>query len=192
MKWPVTERIGKKIRLDKFKLLVNCPWHFTVKHLVTNKKIEKISPSAYCITKKMRILIEKEKFIYLYNAVISVASLVPYTPYVRRYMTLYKSYESLTKNIPIEFRAVRNGISHSSTALCNRTTVNTLEKLFGTKHIDFNKQKHVDIFYEIFSQMFIAHDKVLYKHLMKEKNSFRILRMSDEIATSWQIENNFI
>ena len=96
-------------------------------------------------------------------------------------MTLYKSYEGINREIPIEFKAIRHGISHSSHALSNLKTVQILEELFGSKHINFNKKKHVDIFYNYFAQMLICHDQILYKKLTKNLSSFRIFKNGDKI-----------
>ena len=179
MRFPVPQRLHKKTGLDKYKFLVHCPRATSVEHIIINEKIERIPPSIYCIINEdeaqKRILLDKNKFIHLYDAISAVASLAPFTPYVRRYMTLYKSYEGISREIPIEFKAIRHAISHSSHALSNSKTIQTLEKLFGSKYINFNKKKHIDIFYNYFAKMLI------YKKLITNLNSFRMLKNDEKV-----------
>ncbi|MBL7130834.1 MAG: hypothetical protein ISS45_05490 [Candidatus Omnitrophica bacterium] len=148
-------------------------------------KLEEICNAAYCAIKKkggkLHVIIEKDKFRVLYDSIISLGQIAPFTPYANRYMNLYKSLESLTSNIDFEFRAIRHGLSHSPHALSNKKTVETLKKLFGTKYIDLSKGRHLRIFYLYFAKMLIEHDKILYNEIIRRlkflKTAKRIIKI---------------
>ena len=175
----IPERLRGKTGINKYNFLVLnprlCPPNNYIR--VKDWKVDKISKAAYCKIRKeneeIHIVIEKDRFSLLYDSIVAVSKLRSFTPFVSRYMGLYKSYESLTKNIDFEFRAIRHGLSHSSHALTNQKTVKMLEKLFGTKHIDLSNQKHINIFYAYFAKMLMAHDKILYEELLKRLALFK-------------------
>lgn len=109
---------------------------------------------------------QKHKHPVLFDSILSVGDIVPYTPKIQRFLSIYKSLESLDfKCIPIELKVIRHGLSHSPHALSNPTTINKLMDLFGTTSIDLNKFRHNNIFYIHFAKLLILHDQIIYTEI---------------------------
>lgn len=191
----IPKSFRRKTDIDKYNFLILEPSSRLPAELIKTKdgRIERISNAAYCLIKKTKerihVIIEKDKFPALYDSVVAVSYLRPFTPYIDRYMRLYKSFEALDKNIDFNFRAIRHGLSHSPHVLLNQKTVEALERLFGTKYIDLSKLKHKKVFYVYFSKLLIEHDKILYRELIKKinvlKTAKRIIRNSVMYPIFW-------
>ena len=168
----IPKRLRIKTGIDKYNFLI---MHPRSGYYNVNKEIFQRVCSIRKSGNLLHVLIDRNQNKVLYDSIEALSTLVQFTPYMRRYMALYKSYEPLEKNIPIEFRAIRHGLSHSSNVLSAPKTIEVLEKLFSTKHIDLNKWKHINIFCTHFARMLMEHDKILHKFILSNLNNLVVV-----------------
>lgn len=155
-----------------FKVLNPC--HIPIVGIVKiNGTIEKTEQSAFCSLRNdngfTNILIRREKCEDIFEAIIAAAKMLWHSPYAERYMRVYKEIERLdSKTIP-EVKAIRHALSHSPTILQRRNTVEVLETLFGTKHMDLTKYQHLKVFFSYYVSLLIQHDNMLYSRINSSK-----------------------
>ncbi|PPZ92246.1 hypothetical protein C3729_04535 [Cloacibacterium normanense] len=94
-----------------------------------------------------------------------------------KYMTLFKSYETLTKsNVrDIKFSSTRHSISHTVTQLTQPNVVKTLYDLYDSLEIDLSKFKHQKSFYITFWDMLIETENLLLDYIYEIDNEAEYL-----------------
>jgi hypothetical protein len=101
----------------------------------------------------------------LFESLLLTSSLEFQCPHVERFLRLYKAMECLTTSIEIEYRAIRNGLSHPGSALKNKDTVTALKTLFRSVHIDLSKYAHLKTFFHYLSGLIEKHDQLLAQQI---------------------------
>lgn len=85
---------------------------------------------------------------------------------LEKYLLAFKAYEGLEKNIKIEFSAIRHALSHNKKKLTRKSTLETLESIFGTIDLDLSKTKHTKIYYRYYIDLLVEVDKLLHQKIL--------------------------
>lgn len=141
---------------------------------------KKIKTSALCEIKNQRghrkgILVPKNKFGDFYNELINYGKIFDIGPRKDRFLTLYQIYEGLTKEGNVNLRSIRNGLSHNQRKLNNKKTLEVLNNLFDSQHIDLSNKKHELVFYQYFLDLLKETDGLIYQKLINLSCNSKVL-----------------
>ncbi len=123
-----------------------------------------IEPSVYCTLlidgKSLPLLIPEVKYLHIANIMSQLAHLVLFggTDRARKYLALFKIYETICSKPDIRFAALRHALAHAVAVLNRPKTVNALKAEFGTIHVDLSVYKHQVTFWRIFGDLLVQVD----------------------------------
>lgn len=133
----------------------------------------------------INFLVSKKFDIKLFDAAIYYHESMRTGPRTKKYLTLYKAYESIIPrhSRDLTFSSIRHSLSHSTSHLTKRDVVNKLTELFGGLEIKMSSYNHCKVFYKAYWDMLIQTDKAIADKLAVElKNAemyldtFRLLK----------------
>ncbi len=113
-----------------------------------------------------QVLVPKDTFSNIYEAIILLGHAHFIGTRVAIYMTVYKAYECIVADRELSFSAIRHALSHASTSLSRKSTVNELNRIFGSTQIDFKIYRHLKEYYVHLGRLLIATDIALLDKLV--------------------------
>ena len=120
------------------------------------------------------IIISLNKASVLGNA-IQALSCLPRNGYrPAKYLDLYIIFEGLGGIPRPDHRSLRNALAHDSRILTRSSTIERLDVLFGSKHVDFGNTQHERIFWRLFGELLVDVDVYLGKQLQAHLADFTI------------------
>jgi len=124
-----------------------------------------IPESAYCVLRQAEVftivLIPRSDFPAVAEAILLIRAAQLSGPRVTRYMLVYQAYESVVDNRDPAFSAVRHALSHAPSALTRKSTVDELNRIFGSPHINLGTYAHLKQFNVHMGRLVVATDKAL-------------------------------
>ncbi len=181
--------------------VVNVWWHpFEIVQLQSGE-LATIEPSVYCTLlrggKCFPLLIPEVKYPSIANVMRQLGHLVLFggTDRARKYLALFKIYETICPTPDIRFAALRHALAHAVAVLNRPKTIGALKADFGTIHVDLSVYKHQVIFWKIFGDLLVLVDGLvtimLYsvrKSVLMPKHFHRPLSIS---VASWEYPDAF-
>ena len=107
------------------------------------------------------VLIPKREFPNVSEAILLLREAQSSGSRIGRYMTMYQAYESIVANRDRSLSAIRHALSHASSALTRKSTVDELAQIFGSTQIDFSIYRHLREFNVHLGRLLIATDNAL-------------------------------
>jgi hypothetical protein len=147
------------------------PWHrpWTWYTDMDNEEIE-IPESAFCMIRQddtvTKILVPKSRFPQIFEAIILLGEALFTGSRVSRYMAVYQAYECIVVERELCFSAIRHSLSHASSILSRKSTIEELNRIFGSTQINFDVYRHLREFNVHLGKLLIATDTALFKKLI--------------------------
>jgi hypothetical protein len=135
--------------------------------------------------KAINFLVSKKFDIKLFDAAVYYRESMITGPRTKKYLTLYKAYESIIpKHLrDLTYSSIRHSLSHSTSHLTKQNVVAKLTELFGGLEVKMKSYSHCKVFHKAYWDMLIQTDKAIADKLTVElKNAemyldtFRLLK----------------
>jgi hypothetical protein len=120
------------------------------------------------------LIIPLEKEPLLGGAIADLAGLPKNGYRPAKYLDLYKILEQLGETPSLDQRVLRHALAHAPSNLTKPDTLERLQILFDTKHVDLGDPKHERVFWRLFGGLLVDVDVFLGNELEKRLSEFAI------------------
>jgi hypothetical protein len=99
-----------------------------------------------------------------------------------KYLTSYRAIESLAVQAPIDMKAIRHSLAHSTTQLRDPKVKRALHSMFDGVSINFRQHSHKREFYRWLGELLVLLDCALADALLQRRNQWLRVNKKDLLA----------